>query len=86
MIETQKIIIKNSNNEPKEATVITFLENDINGKKYVLYTLDDSKEEDIEIYASIFKEDESGYELIPIETDTEWEAIQEAISKLAKEN
>lgn len=87
MQEIQKISINMPDKSVKDATVVSFLKSDINNKTYVLYTIDDNGfNPDVEIYASIFIENDDGYELKPIETSTEWDAIQEAISGITEES
>ena len=44
-----------------------------------------SDEVEAKIYASVFVENASGYELLPIESEEEWKALQEAIVNLTKE-
>ena len=87
MQEIQKISIKMPDQSVKDATVISFLKSESNEKTYVLYTIDDDgTNPDVEIYASIFIENGDSYELKPIETSTEWDAIQEVISSITEES
>ncbi len=83
MEDIQKIIVRTEQNVEVEANVVTFLKDNETGKEYVLYTVDESGD-DVEIYASIFKQSDSGYELLPIESDEEWKLIQEELAKLAE--
>lgn len=83
MEDIQKIIVRTEQNVEVEANVLTFLKDNETGKEYVLYTVDESGD-DVEIYASIFKQGDSGYELLPIESDEEWKLIQEELAKLAE--
>lgn len=83
MEDIQKIIVRTEQNVEVEANVVTFLKDNETGKEYVLYTVDESGD-DVEIYASIFKQGDSGYELLPIESDEEWKLIQEELAKLAE--
>lgn len=83
MEDIQKIMVRTEQNVEVEANVVTFLKDNETGKEYVLYTVDESGD-DVEIYASIFKQGDSGYELLPIESDEEWKLIQEELAKLAE--
>ena len=83
MEDVQKIMVRTEQNVEVEANVVTFLKDNETGKEYVLYTVDESGD-DVEIYASIFKQGDSGYELWPIESDEEWKLIQEELAKLAE--
>lgn len=87
MEETQKITIKNEDGKEVEASVITFLKDEETNKEYVFYTFDDVIDElpDARIYASQFIENASGYELLPIESEEEWKALQEEIVNLVNE-
>lgn len=60
------------------------------GKSYVLYYpigAEDDDEEDIEIHASAFQptEDNEDGELMPIETDEEWDMIEEMLNTFLEE-
>lgn len=83
MEDIQKIIVKTEQNVEVEANVVTFLKDNETGKEYVLYTVDETGD-DVEIYASIFVQNGSEYELLPIESDEEWKLIQEELAKLAE--
>lgn len=86
MEETQKLTIKTEDGKEVEANVITFLKDDETNREYVLYTFDDDNDEvEAKIYASVFVEDASGYELLPIESEEEWKALQEEIVNLTNE-
>ena len=86
MEETQKLTIKSEDGKEVEANVITFLKDDETNREYVLYTFDDDNDEvEAKIYASVFVEDASGYELLPIESEEEWKALQEEIVNLTNE-
>lgn len=85
MEETQKLTIKSEDGKEVEASVITFLKDEETNKEYVLYTFDDDNDEvEAKIYASIFTENAQGYELLPIESEEEWKALQEEIVNLTK--
>ena len=59
-------------------------------KSYVLYYLvgaEEDEDEEIEIHASSFTPNEDGKdgELLPIETDEEWEMIEEMLNTFLEE-
>jgi uncharacterized protein YrzB (UPF0473 family) len=61
------------------------------GKSYVLYYpigAEEGDDEDIEIHASAFvpSEDNQDGELMPIETDEEWDLIEEMLNTFLEEN
>ena len=85
MEETQKITIQTEEGTEVEANVVTFLKDDKTGKEYVLYTIDENVEDDVEVYVSVFEEKGDTYELSPIESDEEWKLIQEEIAALAQD-
>jgi len=60
------------------------------GKSYVLYSYvgaEEDEEGQIEIFASAFIPDEDGKdgELLPIETDEEWDLVEEVLNTLEEE-
>ncbi len=88
MEENQKIIIKSEDGKEVEANVITFLKDEESNKEYVFYTFNNADDDtlvDAKIYASMFVENASGYELLPIESEEEWKALQEEIVNLTSE-
>lgn len=87
MEDIQKITIKTEDGKEAEASVITFLKDDKTKKEYVLYTFDLHNENmsNARIYASQFVENSLGYELLPIESEEEWKALQQEIVKLTQD-
>ena len=60
----QKLKVKKSNGEETEAEVLLCFELEKTGKKYILYTLDEVDDKDMEtIHASVLNENEDGYQL-----------------------
>ena len=82
MTDLEKITIHDENGEEKEAEVVTTIDDEEKNKKYVIYTFN-SKDENIDLYASemIEKEDEIIFD--SIKTEEEWKFIQSKISDLA---
>lgn len=85
MEDTQKITIQTEEGTEVEANVVTFLKDNKTGKEYVLYTIDENVDGDVEVYVSVFVEKGDEYELLPIESDEEWKLIQEEIATLAQD-
>jgi uncharacterized protein YrzB (UPF0473 family) len=85
--EKQITVIDDNGNEQLCEVLFTFDSEEFN-KSYVLYYPlgADEDEEDIEIHASSFKqgENEEG-ELSPIETDEEWDMIEEMLNAFLDE-
>ncbi|AIX08362.1 DUF1292 domain-containing protein [Bacillus subtilis] len=75
-------IVDDQGNEQLCEVLFTF-ENEEFGKSYVLYYPIESKDdEEVEILASSFMPNEDGEngELFPIETDEEWDMIEETLN------
>lgn len=85
--EKQITVIDDNGNEQLCEVLFTFDSEEF-GKSYVLYypVGTDEDEEDIEIHASSFTqgENEEG-ELSPIETDEEWDMIEEMLNAFLDE-
>jgi uncharacterized protein YrzB (UPF0473 family) len=77
-------VVDEDGNEQLCEVLFTFDSDDF-GKSYVLYYpvgAEEDDEENIEIHASAFipKEDGEDGELLPIETDEEWDMIEEVLN------
>ncbi|WP_277584511.1 DUF1292 domain-containing protein [Psychrobacillus antarcticus] len=82
-------IVDESGNEQLCEVLFTF-ESDEFGKSYVLYYpigAEEDENEEIEIHASSFTPNENGEdgELLPVESDTEWDMIEEMLSTFLDE-
>lgn len=68
-----------------ECQVVTQFELEEFEKKYVIYTVENNENE---LFASSYMESEDGgiQELLPIESDEEWEKIEEVIGRLYEES
>ncbi len=76
-------IIDESGKEHDYEIVLTF-RSDETGKNYVVYKEIDAAAD--EVYAAEYtEEDEDGGRLKPIETDEEWDMIEEVLESFAKE-
>lgn len=77
--------IKITNQEGKEIDIkaITILKKPDDGKSFLLYTFD-SESENIDVYASVLKEENDSYILDSITDKEDWDLIQKAIEELTK--
>jgi uncharacterized protein YrzB (UPF0473 family) len=82
-------VVDDEGNEQLCEVLFTFDSEEF-GKSYVLYypvSSDEEDEDEIEIHASSFKPSEDGEdgELMPIETDKEWDLIEEMLNTFLAE-
>ena len=82
-------IVDESGNEQLCNVLFTFDSEEF-GKSYVLYYpigAEEDENEEIEIHASSFTPNEDGEdgELLPVESDTEWDMIEEMLSTFLDE-
>jgi|SRR5947199_8134182 uncharacterized protein YrzB (UPF0473 family) len=82
-------VVDDDGNEQLCEVLFTF-DSDEFGKSYVLYYpvgADEDDEDDIEIHASAFSPTEDGQdgELMPIESDEEWDMIEEVLNTFLEE-
>lgn len=80
-------VVDEEGNEELYEVLFTF-ESEEFGKSYVLYyPVGSEEEEEVEIHASSFIESESGDQgdLMPIETDEEWDMIEEMLNTFLDE-
>ncbi len=82
-------VVDDDGNEQLCEVLFTF-DSDEFGKSYVLYYpvgTDEDDEDDIEIHASAFSPTEDGQdgELMPIESDEEWDMIEEVLNTFLEE-
>ena len=82
MGELQTIKIKDENGKEVELKVITILKKPDTLEKFLLYTFDDQAE-NIDIYASMIKEENDSFILDSITKKEDWDLIQKAIEELS---
>ncbi|MED3562534.1 DUF1292 domain-containing protein [Bacillus xiapuensis] len=86
--ENHITVVDDNGNEQLCEVLFTFDSEEF-GKSYVLYypVGEEDEEEDIEIHASAFTPTEDGEdgELMPIETDEEWDMIEEMLNTFLEE-
>ncbi|MBN6887796.1 uncharacterized protein YrzB (UPF0473 family) [Cytobacillus horneckiae] len=88
--ENNITVVDEEGNEQLCEVLFTF-DSEQFGKSYVLYYpigADENDEEEIEIHASAFvpSDDDKDGELKPIETDEEWDLIEEMLNTFLEEN
>ncbi len=84
-----KLTIINEEGKEEECEILFTFDSEIYNKSYVIYyPVGVSGDEEIEVMASAFTEDEAGGsgKLLPIETDEEWDMIEEVLETFADEN
>lgn len=83
MQDFETIKIATPEGKEMELKVITILKKPNDDIQFLLYTFDD-KAENIDIYASIIKEEEGKYILDSISKKEDWDLIQKAIQELSE--
>ena len=78
-----KIIIKNDKNEEVECDVLFTFDNNDTNKSYIVYT-DNSTDDlgNIKVYANTYNEDDEEGILGNVETDEEWNIIEQIFSSI----
>ena len=82
MVESGKIVVKNSSGEEIECDILFTFDSEDTNKSYIVYT-DNTKDElgNTKVYANTFDDNESG-ELGTIETDEEWATIEQIFASI----
>lgn len=83
MKELETLKITNSEGKEIELKVITILKRPDESATFLIYTFDD-KAENIDIYASIIKDENDSYVLDSITEKEDWDMIQRAIKELSE--
>lgn len=84
MKDLETLKITNPEGKEIEIKVITILKKPDNSKSFLIYTFDD-KAENVDIYASIIKEENGVYILDSITEKEDWDLVQKAIKELSEE-
>ena len=74
MLDSSSLYVNDENGNEKRMEILFTFEDEDHGKKYVGFL--DPEEEEGEVYASAYDDDGN---LIPVETDAEWQMIEEVI-------
>lgn len=81
MLDTNTLYIKDENGKEVAMDILFTFESDETNKKYVIF--ENPNDELGEVFASCY--DEEG-NLLPIETDEEWEMVEEVLGAFSEEN
>lgn len=73
------IVLTDENGKEKEYEILASFESD-DGKNYVIYF--DEEEEEGSIYAARLEEMDGVEQLLPLETDEEWDMVDEVLRRL----
>ncbi len=84
MKDLETLKITNKEGKEIEIKVITILKSPDNSKSFLIYTFDDKKE-NVDIYASIIKEENDSYVLDSITEKEDWDMIQKKIKEISEE-
>lgn len=74
MLDSSSLYVTDENGNEKRMEILFTFEDEDHGKKYVVFM--DPEDEEGEVFASAY--DDEG-NLIPIESETEWQMIEEVI-------
>ena len=74
MLETNTMFVTDESGNEKEMEILFTFEDEEKGRKYVVFA--DAEDEGEEVFASAY--DDEG-NLMPVETDEEWQMIEEVI-------
>ena len=83
MKEFETIKISSSDGKEMELKVITLLKKPNEDKNFLLYTFDENAE-NVNIYASVIKEENGNYVLDSITEKEDWDLVQKAIEELSE--
>lgn len=81
MLDSNSLYVKDENGNEKRMTILFTFDNEVTKKQYVVFQ--DPEQDEDEVYASAY--DENG-QLLPIETDKEWEMVEEVINTFVEDN
>jgi len=86
-MEDKTFVVIDEQGKEIECEVLFTFDSDETGKSYVLYfEKGQNEDEQVEIFASVYDpEKEDGGELTPVETDEEWEMIEEVLNTFSEE-
>ena len=87
MNEKQKFVVLDEKGKEVECEPLFTFESEETKKQYVIYT-DNSKDKDgnIRVFASIYKVNDKGGELLPIKSEKEWKVIETILESIQEES
>lgn len=80
MLETNTLFVRDESGNEVEMEILFTFEDEATKKKYVVF--EDPNDEDGEVFASAY--DDEG-NLLPVESDSEWQMIEEVLGAFAAE-
>lgn len=80
MLETNTLFVRDESGKEVEMEILFTFEDEATKKKYVVF--EDPNDEDGEVFASAY--DDEG-NLLPVETDSEWQMIEEVLGAFSAE-
>ena len=83
MQELETINVTTEDGKTAELKVITIIKKPNSDKKFLLYVLDDTKD-DVDIFASVLNETNESYTLESISEEDDWNFVQNTIQELSK--
>lgn len=81
MLETNTLFVRDESGKEVEMEILFTFEDEATKKKYVVF--EDPNDEDGEVFASAY--DDEG-NLLPVETDSEWQMIEEVLGAFSAED
>ena len=87
MEDKKKFIVLDEKGNKVECEPLFTFESEETKKQYVVYT-DNSKDKDgnVRIFASIYKTNDKGGELLPIKSEKEWKVIETILESIQEES
>lgn len=87
MDEKKKFTVLDENGKKIVCEPLFTFESEETKKQYVVYT-DNSKDKDgnVRVFASIYKANDKGGELLPIKTEKEWKVIETILETVQEES
>ena len=87
MDEKKKFRVLDENGKQIECEPLFTFESEETKKQYVVYT-DNTQDENgnVRVFASIYKMNDNGGELLPIKTEKEWKVIETILETIQEEN
>ncbi len=83
MQELETINVTTEDGKTTALKVITIIKKPDSDKKFILYVLDDTKD-DVDVYSSVLNETNENYTLEPISEEDDWNFVQSVIKELSK--
>ena len=76
---------KNDKGETKKYEIIFKFDSEETKKSYIVYTDNTSEKGKLKVYANVYDKTGASKELLPIQTEEEWNTIETFLSKLESE-